>query len=333
MSAAKTETGEKNEPVVVEVAEAIETGDAPETGPEADDTVAVIKETSFDAVITRVLDASDVANKTASIAADSTEHLIDAVGELREATVNARMHAVIVLGATGFLMLIAVGVFILMALQLQGRLDSADATILAVGKRVVTLNSSIGSLKEMESVLEKFNERQEGQAAIIEKTLPRFDAGVAELRKSVSDLAEKVEKAAKTPPPPPPAPAKPVAVVPPPPPPPDPRIQVMQAQLKALEPQMQAQARATAKLGEQLAAMQASLGKMNAISHDLETLIKQERQRAVVAVTPPVVVAPAAKEPAKAERPPSNFVRYPNLPARPLARDASEAATGATPQP
>ncbi|NBR29622.1 MAG: hypothetical protein EBT83_14620 [Betaproteobacteria bacterium] len=55
------------------------------------DEVAVVKETSFDTVITRVLDASDVANKTASIAADSTGQLIAATAAVSVALVGLLM--------------------------------------------------------------------------------------------------------------------------------------------------------------------------------------------------------------------------------------------------
>ena len=196
MSEPKTEPAIEPEIMTLENAVAPEEAAVEDEGGEGEDTVATVNETSFDAVITRVLDASDVANKTASIAATSTEHLIDAVDELRASTVKARMHAVVVLGVTGFLMLAAVGVFTVMALQLQGRLDSADSTIMAVGKRVVSLNASIGTLKQMEAALEKFNERQDEQVKAMEKMMPQLETGMAEVRKSVADLAGKSAKPA-----------------------------------------------------------------------------------------------------------------------------------------
>ena len=301
----RIEPGIDTEIVTLENAVAPEEAAVEEEGGEGEDTVATVNETSFDAVITRVLDASDVANKTASIAATSTEHLIDAVDELRASTVKARMHAVVVLGVTGFLMLAAVGVFTVMALQLQGRLDSADTTIMAVGKRVVSLNASIGTLKQMEASLEKFNERQDEQVKAMEKMMPQLETGMAEVRKSVADLAGKS--------------AKPAAKVEA-----DPRIAALQAQLKALEPQFQAQARATAKLAEQVTAMQANLAKINGVSRDVETLLRMEKQRAVVVTSPPPV-APVVLAPIEKEKPPPvpNYVRYPN----PNVREAGKGKT------
>ena len=85
----------------------------PGTGNAAADEHAAITgvagETSFDAVITRVLDASDVANKTASIAADSTGQLIAATAAMREAAQKSHMHSIIVLGISGFALVAAVG--------------------------------------------------------------------------------------------------------------------------------------------------------------------------------------------------------------------------------
>ena len=309
MSEPKTEPAIEPEIMTIENAVAPEEAAVEDEGGEGEDTVATVNETSFDAVITRVLDASDVANKTASIAATSTEHLIDAVDELRASTVKARMHAVVVLGVTGFLMLAAVGVFTVMALQLQGRLDSADSTIMAVGKRVVSLNASIGTLKQMEASREKFNERQDEQVKAMEKMMPQLETGMAEVRKSVADLAEKSAKPA----------AKAEA---------DPRSAALQAQLKALEPQLQAQARSTARLAEQVTTMQANLAKINGVSRDVETLLKMEKQRAVL-VAPPPAAAPVAVAPVEKEKPPPapSYVRYPN----PNAREAGKGKTENSP--
>ena len=309
MSEPKTEPAIEPEIMTIENAVAPEEAAVEDEGGEGEDTVATVNETSFDAVITRVLDASDVANKTASIAATSTEHLIDAVDELRASTVKARRHAVVVLGVTGFLMLAAVGVFTVMALQLQGRLDSADSTIMAVGKRVVSLNASISTLKQMEAALEKFNERQDEQVKAMEKMMPQLETGMAEVRKSVADLAEKSAKPA----------AKAEA---------DPRSAALQAQLKALEPQLQAQARSTERLAEQVTTMQANLAKINGVSRDVETLLKMEKQRAVV-VAPPPAAAPVAAAPVEKEKPPPapSYVRYPN----PNAREAGKGKTENSP--
>jgi chromosome segregation ATPase len=201
---------------------------------------------------------------------------------------------------------------------LQGRLDSADSTIMAVGKRVVSLNASIGTLKEMETVLEKFSERQAKQDKALEKMLPQMETGMAEVRKAVADLAEKSAK---------PAPKAEA----------DPRIAALQSQLKVLEPQLQAQARATAKLAEQVTAMQTNLAKINGVSRDVETLLKMEKQRVVVAPPPPAPApAPVAAAVVEKEKTPPapNYVRFPN----PNAREAGKgkvitSSPAATPAP
>ena len=113
--------------------------------------IAEVAETDFDTVISRFLDAGEVANRTAAIAADSTEHLISAVAQLRKANEQSKIHAVIVLGLTGVLMLSAVGVFFLMARQLHESLEAADAAVLAVGKRILQLNSGVQYLKDIQA--------------------------------------------------------------------------------------------------------------------------------------------------------------------------------------
>ena len=161
-------------------------------------------------------------------------------------------------------------------------------------------------------MLEKYNERQEGQSSVIEKLMPRVDTGLAEVRKAVADLAEKSAKQTHVP----------VQ--------PDPRIAALQSQLKVIESQLQAQARATAKQAELSGAMQASLAKMNARAHDLEALLKLEKQRVVAAV--PVATAtqaapPMAKE--KAERARSNYIQYPMAPSREPKKGGAEPGAAA----
>ena len=258
-----------------------------------DEMMEAVTETSFSTVVNRVLDASDVANKSAAIAADSTEHLIDAVNELRDATHTAqlqagkaRMHAVIVLGTTGFLMLMAVVMFTVMALKLQDRLGATDTAVLAVGKRIVQLNAGVNSLKEIGAELEKFKLQQDDRSNAIEKFLPQVDANLNEIRKAVT------EQAAKS--------AKPAA--------PDPRAQELQAQSRAL-----------AKLTEQVSSIQASLAKLTAAA---------SAPRSVVPVA-----AAAAPPPPKAERPAQSFIQYPPPQAgRESGKAGAEAAAGAARQ-
>ncbi len=280
-----------------------------------DEMMEAVTETSFSTVVNRVLDASDVANKSAAIAADSTEHLIDAVNELRDATHTAqlqagkaRMHAVIVLGTTGFLMLMAVVMFTVMALKLQDRLGATDTAVLAVGKRIVQLNAGVNSLKEIGAELEKFKLQQDDRSNAIEKFLPQVDANLNEIRKAVT------EQAAKS--------AKPAA--------PDPRAQDLQAQSRALAKlaeqvssmqtkELQAQSRALAKLTEQVSSIQASLAKLTAAA---------SAPRSVVPVA-----AAAAPPPPKAERPAQSFIQYPPPQAgRESGKAGAEAAAGAARQ-
>lgn len=292
----------------------------PNTGSAGDEKFsAEVTETNFDTVIGRVLEAGSVANQTASLAAESTEHLIAAAGRLQKASELARLHSVIVLAVTGVLMLCAVGVFFLMARQLHESLEAADAAVLAVGKRILQLNSGVQYLKDIQSTVENLEQRLESQSSSVEKIAARVDGTLAELRKVNTDLAEKLAKPAD------PKAANAVqaqlqsqsqAIN---------QMQSALAQLKSSESglrevvtQMQNQSKSMQKLGEQVTALQKSTARIGAIAQNVDTIIALQKQRAAVATPAPSATAPAAAAqpavPARKERAEvvPGAIRYPS---------------------
>jgi len=77
-------------------------------------------------------------------------------------------------------------------------------------------------------------------------------------------------------------------------------------------------------------AMQTNLAKINGVSRDVETLLKMEKQRVVVAPPPPAPApAPVAAAVVEKEKTPPapNYVRFPN----PNAREASKGKAANSP--
>jgi hypothetical protein len=85
-------------------------------------------------------------------------------------------------------------------------------------------------------------------------------------------------------------------------------------------------------------AMQTNLAKINGVSRDVETLLKMEKQRVVVAPPPPPAPAPAPVAAAVVEKektpPAPNYVRFPNPNARePGKGKPANSAPPVTPSP
>lgn len=229
----------------------------------------------LDELVAVVLDSAGVANRSASIAASSTESLLTAVGDLNKVISRARVMSAIVLGAATLSIVAAAGALFAVSVQLSSRLTQTNATLLAVGKRAVEMNTGFEYLK---TTISGMADKQANDPLL--KIETKLDATLAEMRKPVA-------------PPPPEKPAKQddarqqVLLT---------QVKALEAQAKALENQMQAQTRSIARMSELLAASKVELSKTSGIARNVETLLVNlnEKQRpAVVTQSPP---APRERE-------------------------------------
>ncbi|MCX7144364.1 MAG: hypothetical protein NT123_25700, partial [Proteobacteria bacterium] len=85
----------------------------------------------LDELVAVVLDSAGVANRSASIAASSTESLLTAVGDLNKVISRARIMSAIVLGAAALSIVAAAGALFAVSVQLSSRLAQTNATLLA----------------------------------------------------------------------------------------------------------------------------------------------------------------------------------------------------------
>ena len=240
---------------------------------------------SLDALVTVVLDSAGVANRSASIAASSTESLLTAVGYLGKVTERARMGAAIVLGAAALSIVAAAGALFAVSVQLGSRLTQTNATLLAVGKRAVQMNTGIENLGRIETVLAEVAKKPETDR--LQKLEEKLDAALSETRRPIG--AAPMEKPAKQD---------------------DARHQALLTQMKALEAQTQTQARAITRMTEQIAASRADLSKTMSIARGVETTLASfgEKQRLAGAAPNP----PAPREREKpAELRLKEFIHYP----------------------
>jgi uncharacterized coiled-coil protein SlyX len=245
-------------------------------------------ETGLDALVAVVLDSAGVANRSASIAASSTESLLTAVGDLGKVVSRARMMSAIVLAVAMLSIVAAAGALFSVTVQMNGRLAQTNATLLAVGKRAVEMNTGVEHLKHIETTLSEMTSQQGIDP--YPKVEAKLDAALAEIRKQIST--------------PPPA-EKPVKQD-------DARQQsvltqikaleaqtkALEAQTKALEFQTQAQTRSIARMSELIAASRVELTKATGVTRNVETLLAHfnEKQRAPAPAPAPAPPAPRERE-------------------------------------
>ena len=156
----------------------------------------------LESLMSIVLDAAEVANRSAAAVATTGGHVNKAAEKLIDGAKRTSMQAKLILGITGAILVGTAGVFSFMSVQLQNKVAQLDEMMLAVGKRAVDLKRRMESMDDIHTALEDLKLAQETthsvQAAIEEKI-----ARMAEAPKAAPKPEPKPAPAA--------APAKPVS--------------------------------------------------------------------------------------------------------------------------
>ncbi|MBM3365472.1 MAG: hypothetical protein FJY48_07160 [Betaproteobacteria bacterium] len=127
----------------------------------------------LESLMSIVLDAAEVANRSASAVATTGSHVNKAAEKLIDGAKRTSMQAKLVLGITGAVLVGTAGVFSFMSVQLQNKVVQLDEMMLAVGKRAVDLKRRMESMDDIHAALEELKLSQETthsvQQAIEEK--------------------------------------------------------------------------------------------------------------------------------------------------------------------
>ncbi len=243
----------------------------------------------LDRLVNAVLESAAVANQSAEIAARSTESLLDAVDNLDASHSLAHRKALLVLGVTGTLLLLASAGFVWMALHFSNRMTTLDQTLMTLTHQGEETAIRIERIEKLDPLLSRIERMQTSQPALsgIESKL---DAGIAGLAKGIAEL----NTLPRTPAP------SPVAAVS------SGDLRALEGAIKALESQSQAQARTLARLGELMASNRTDPGKVAEWARAIEGLA-QEQRRLVAQLAHPVAPAPtpaAAPAPVSVPQPP-----------------------------
>ncbi len=222
-----------------------------------------------------LLDAAELSNRAAGLAAKAGSDLHSAADHVMESNASVRIYGIVVLAAFAILMMIGLGLFGFMSMRLQTRISQADAMLLAVGKRVVAMDESIELLTNTGERLRDMAAKQDLLASQQLKNETRLE-DVMRVAQSASDALIKPAADTKGP--------------------------DLAKLLQALDARLQSQAAAIAALSSQTRAAAAPRTDTAAVRKEVEAMLRQ--QKAVEAAAKPVMVAPPVK-------PKENLVQYP----------------------
>ena len=259
-----------------------------------------------------VLDAAEVANRSASAVATTGTHVNKAAEKLIEGAKKTSMQAKVVLALAAAVLVGTAGTFSFMTVQLHGKVEQLDEMLLAVGKRAVDLKRRMETMDDIHASLEELNLKQENtqsvQQAIEDKISRLADSGKLPTRKETT--TSPAEEPAPAPAPAKPAPqkksekpAKPEqktegadksdaagttpptstakAVSPKKSAPAKPAVDeaALLQQLSGLDSLIKEQSRAVRDLSSQVNNLQGSVANVDVIKKDVESMAAQQKQR------------------------------------------------------
>ncbi len=245
-----------------------------------------------------MLDSAELANRAAGMAAKAAGEMHGTMTQLTGITASmatahqsARIHGIVVLATFGALMLSSMTLFGFMSYRLQSRISAADEMLLAVGKRIVTMNESMELITAAGETLRDISSRQDTIVGGQAKLDARLDEVVAAMAHAAAQTASK---------------------------PADAKAPDLGKMIQALDAKLQAQSAALNTLASQVRTVpQAPKSDPAAVRKEVEAALRQ--QKAAEAASKPVAVAPPAPA-APPPKPKETLVQYPR--AQPQGKDA-----------
>ena len=231
-----------------------------------------------------MLDSAELANRAAGLAAQSATDMHGAAHKLIAAQSAQRINGIVVLATFGALMLTSMALFGIMSYRLQSRIAQADAMLLAVGKRIVSMDESMELITGAGETLRDSSSKQD---SIVGGQM-KLDARLDDIITANQAIAQAAAKPADT------------------------KGPDVAKWLQALDTKMQSQASALNALAQQVRATPApARPDPAALRREIEAALRQ--QKAAEAASKPVVITPPAPPvlslpPAK---PKETLVQYP----------------------
>ena len=245
-----------------------------------------------------MLDSAELANRAAGMAGKAaaemhglTTHLNETATAMSATQKSARIYGIVVLATFAALMLTSMTLFGFMSYRLQSRIAAADEMLLAVGKRIVTMNESMELITGAGETLRDINSRQDNIVGGQAKLDARLDEVVTAMAQAAAQAASK---------------------------PADAKAQDLGKMIQALDAKLQAQSAALNALASQVRAVpQAPKPDPAAVRKEVEAALRQ--QKAPETASKPVAVAPPPP-PAPPPKPKETLVQYPR--AQPQGKEA-----------
>jgi hypothetical protein len=209
----------------------------------------------YQALAIAVLDSADIASKSAEAAASASRNMHKATSEFKTLTEVGHKKALLLLGATGGLLIICLVFFLVMGVRMNSRINQLDTMMLAVGKRVIDLNSGLESLDVINRSIESVNalqvEQGKSQALIEQRINEAMKKSDSVVQGVPSETARQVAASSDN----------------------------LLRQVQAMNGRLQTQANAVQALGNEVKALKGAVGTSDKLNRDVEALVTLQKER------------------------------------------------------
>ena len=227
----------------------------------------------FNNLSVAVLDAAEVANKSAETANRVGSDFERQMVHLTTVALTTRKVNMILIGATSTIMLIALIFFAVLSARVSSRINQLDEMLLAVGKRAVELNAGMMALDSVNAYMRDLSAKQVSMVDVQAQVEAKINQA---LSKSESLMKEMPNKAAQQ-----------ITFA----------SSVMTREVRSINGKLQQQASAVETLGKEVKALKADMGNVNALKRDVQALVVIQKDRVLEQLKKQAEVKPAPPEP------------------------------------
>jgi hypothetical protein len=225
-----------------------------------------------------LLDSAELATRGASLAVKAGVEMHHAADKLMNNSIAQQKFNKIILFAFAGAMALAIILFTVMAFRMQSKISQLDAMVLAVGKRVVTMDATIELVASASELIKDVSAKQDELTGSQKKLETRIDESIK------AALVVPDPKAKQ----------------------PDDKNKELIKLIQNLELKIQAQANSTKVISGQLQKLQTSLPDPSSFKREIEAASRLLKERAALEAVP----APVAPAPVK---PKERVVQFPRV--------------------
>ncbi len=202
-----------------------------------------------------VLDSADIATKSAEAAAHVSSQLRLTTQEFKELTDAGHKKARLLLAITGGVFIVSLIFFLIMGVRLASRINQLDAMLMAVGKRVVELNSGMESLEGVNQSVKELASQQMALTKSQGQIEGRIDASLKQSESLVQSVPTETAKQVA---------ASSDSVI---------------RQVQGINAKLQTQANAVQSLGNEVKSLKSAVGNVDGLKRDVEALVTLQKER------------------------------------------------------